>query len=155
MGIFRNQTKQVDAVPMPRDKNPRTGANGDGAISIIGPGMTVVGDLTTEGTIRVEGRVEGSVRAGRIVLIGRDGEVVGDVITHEAVIAGRIQGTVVAENRLELQSTAVIEGEIHARAQHLKLDEGARFNGRVRMLDAGTEEVLAIPASTAVALEPG
>jgi cytoskeletal protein CcmA (bactofilin family) len=140
---------------MTKDKSPRNGGTGDGAISIIGPGMTVVGDLTTDGTVRIEGRVEGSVRAARIVLIGRDGEVVGDVVTNEAVIAGRIQGTVVAENRLELQSTAVIEGEIHARSQQLKLDEGARLNGRVRMLDAGNGEVLAIPASTVAVLEPG
>ena len=37
----------------------------DSVISIIGPGMKVVGDLTTEGTVRVEGFVEGGIQAGK------------------------------------------------------------------------------------------
>lgn len=139
---------------MPRERTARTGTNGECAISIIGPGMQVSGNLITEGTVRIEGRVEGSIRAGASVLIGRSGEVVGDIATQEAVIAGRLQGTLVAEGRLELQVTAVIEGEIHARAQHLQLEEGARFNGRIQMLEEGVEERLAIPASTSPAEDP-
>ena len=53
-------------------------------------------------------------------------------------------GTVVAESRLELQASCDIEGVIHARAQHLHLEEGARFNGQVQMLDA--DGVRALPA---------
>ena len=42
----------------------------DNVISIIGPGMRVVGDCETEGTLRVEGTVEGTVRATKAVVIG-------------------------------------------------------------------------------------
>jgi cytoskeletal protein CcmA (bactofilin family) len=103
-------------------------------MSIIGLGMRITGDLVTEGTVRVEGRIEGTVRAGKAVVIGKEGEVVGDVVTQDAVIGGRVQGTVIAESRLELQATARIEGQISARAQHLVLEEGCRFNGQVQML---------------------
>jgi cytoskeletal protein CcmA (bactofilin family) len=116
---------------MSRDKgNPGPVPANEGVISIIGAGMRVVGNCDTEGTIRVEGTVEGTIRAGKAVVIGKDGRVVGDVYTQDAIIGGAVTGTVVAESRLELQATCVIEGEIHAR--RIKLDEGGRVNGEIR-----------------------
>lgn len=103
------------------------------AISIIGQGMTIVGDCQTDGTMRVEGRVEGTVRAGKSVVVGRSGEVVGDIHTQDAVISGRVSGSIVAESRLELQATCAVEGEI--RSRRILLDEGGRFNGNVQMSD--------------------
>lgn len=101
----------------------------DTVVSIIGPGMRVVGDCETEGTLRIEGVVEGTVRAGKAVVIGKDGVIQGDLITQDAIVGGRVAGTVVAESRLELQATCLIEGEI--RARRIKLDEGGRINGKV------------------------
>ncbi len=103
----------------------------EGVISIIGPGMRVVGDCETEGTLRIEGTVEGTVRAGKAVVVGKDGLVQGDISTQDAVIGGRVTGMVVAESRLELQATCIIEGEI--RARRIKLDEGGKVNGKVQM----------------------
>jgi cytoskeletal protein CcmA (bactofilin family) len=107
------------------------GAPPETVISIIGPGMTVIGECQTDGTIRIEGRVEGVVRAGKAVVVGRDGAVDGDVITQDAVISGRVSGMLVAESRLELQATCRIEGEV--RARRMQLEEGAMLNGRVQM----------------------
>ena len=102
----------------------------DNVISIIGPGMRVVGDCDTDGTLRIEGTVEGTVRAGKAVVIGKDGVVKGDVVTQDAIIGGRVTGSVVAESRLELQATCVVDGEI--RARRIKLDEGGLLNGTVQ-----------------------
>jgi len=102
----------------------------DGVISIIGAGMRVVGDCETEGTLRIEGELKGSVRAGKAVVVGKDGIVLGDILTQDAIVGGKVTGTVVAESRLELQATCVIDGEIHAR--RIKLDEGGRVNGEIR-----------------------
>jgi cytoskeletal protein CcmA (bactofilin family) len=118
---------------------------GEASMSIIGPGMNIVGDLVTEGTVRIEGRIEGTVRAGKSVIIGKGGEVVGDVLTQDAVIGGTVRGTVVAESRLELQSTSEIEGQIRARSAHLMLEEGARFNGQIQMLDGSEAKALPAP----------
>ena len=121
-------------------------AANEASMSLIGPGMRIVGDLITEGTVRVEGRIEGTIRAGKSVVVSKEGEVVGDIQTQDAVIGGRVQGTVIAESRLELQSTGRIDGQISARAQHLILGEGCRFNGHVQML--GDEGQRALPSST-------
>lgn len=100
-------------------------------ISIIGPGMRVEGDCFTEGTLRIEGKVTGTIHAGKAVVVGKDGAVHGDVATQDAVVAGRVTGTLLAASRLEVQATARIEGEVHTR--RLQLDDGAVLNGAVRM----------------------
>ncbi len=103
----------------------------ESVISIIGPGMTIVGDCETDGTIRVEGSVQGSIKAGKAVVIGKQGVVTGDITTQDAVISGRVEGTLVAASRLELQATCRIEGEVHTR--RMQLEEGAVLNGNVHM----------------------
>ena len=105
----------------------------ENAISIIGPGMKIVGNCDTEGTLRIEGSVKGTVRAAKAVVIGKDGVVEGDITTQDAIIGGRVKGSVIADSRLELQATCVIEGEI--RARRIKLDEGGRVNGTVHTGD--------------------
>lgn len=112
----------------------------EGAISLIAPGMKVIGDCETDGTIRIEGRIEGTIRAGKSVVVGRSGEVIGDIFTQDAVISGRVSGNIAAESRLELQSTCDIQGEL--RSRRVQLDEGARFNGQVHMEEAGGSRVI-------------
>ena len=119
---------------MGRDRSGN-GAPMESVISIIGPGMKVVGNCETDGTIRIEGTVEGSVRAGKAVVVGKDGRVKGDITTQDAVISGSVVGTVNAESRLELQATARIDGEI--RARRMQLEEGAILNGTVQMGEGG------------------
>ena len=113
---------------MARDSGP---AAPEMVISIIGPGMTIVGDCETDGTVRVEGSVEGSIKAGKAVVIGKQGVVTGDVKTQDAVISGRVNGSLVAASRLELQATCRIDGEVHTR--RMQLEEGAVLNGKVHM----------------------
>jgi cytoskeletal protein CcmA (bactofilin family) len=111
-----------------RDSNSATP---ESVISLIGPGMTIVGDCETDGTVRVEGSVEGSIRAGKAVVVGKQGVVTGDISTQDAVISGRVEGTLIAASRLELQATCHIEGEVHTR--RMQLEEGAVLNGTVHM----------------------
>jgi cytoskeletal protein CcmA (bactofilin family) len=115
---------------MARDRENNV-ASPESVISIIGPGMTIRGDCETDGTVRVEGSVEGSITAGKAVVIGKQGVVIGDISTQDAVISGRVEGTLVAASRLELQATCHIEGEVHTR--RMQLEEGAVLNGSVQM----------------------
>ena len=103
----------------------------EAVISIIGAGMTVVGNCESDGTIRIEGTVNGSVKAGKAVVIGQQGLVRGDILTQDAVISGRVEGKLVAASRLELQETSHIEGEVHTK--RMQLEEGSVLNGSVHM----------------------
>ncbi len=98
-------------------------------ISIIGPGMQVVGDCVTTGSLRIEGTVQGAVRAGKAVVVGKEGFVDGDIETQDAVISGRVVGTLTIASRLEVHATCRIEGTI--RAHRMQLEEGASIEGQI------------------------
>ncbi|HEX9282789.1 MAG TPA: polymer-forming cytoskeletal protein [Gemmatimonadales bacterium] len=106
-------------------------------LSIIGTGMRVVGDITAEGVVKIEGTVVGTVRAGRQVLVGKGGEVEGDVISREAIIGGEVRGSIRADERVEIQSTSVVHGDIAAK--RLLVQEGGEINGVVRMGEGALE----------------
>jgi len=136
---------------MARDRNAPT-TSPDAVISIIAAGMSVQGDCDSDGTIRIEGRVEGTVRAGKAVVVGQEGYVDGHVITQDAVISGTVTGMVTAESRLEVQATARIDGEVHAR--RMQLEEGAELNGRLSMGERAGQPGTPAPESATDAPPP-
>ena len=101
----------------------------EAVISIIGAGMTIKGDSETNGSIRIEGTIRGSVRAGKSVVVGRDGLVDGSIYTQDAVISGRVSGGIHAVSRLELLATSEVSGEIEA--PRMQVEEGAKVHGQV------------------------
>ena len=112
---------------------PRDGVPG---LSIIGAGMRVVGDISADGVVKIEGSVSGTVRAAKQVLVARGGEVEGDVVSREAIIGGEVRGAIYAEERVELQTTSVVHGDVHTK--RLLIQEGGEINGVLRMgEDAG------------------
>src|SRR5437870_3699410 len=110
----------------------------EAALSIIGTGMRVVGDITADGVVKIEGSVIGTIRAGRQVLVAKGGEVEGDVITREAIIGGEVRGTVVAGERAEIQASSVVHGDITSK--RLLVHEGGEINGVIRMGESITAE---------------
>src|SRR5947207_4302404 len=106
-------------------------------LSIIGTGMRVVGDITAEGVVKIEGTVVGTVRAGRQVLVGKGGEVEGDVISREAIIGGEGRCSIRADERGEIQASCVVHGDIAA--ERLLLQAGGEINGVVRMGETAWE----------------
>ena len=101
----------------------------EAVISVIGAGMVVTGNIETDGAVRIDGSIKGDVRAGKAVVIGKAGHVEGNIFTQDAILSGRVSGSVVAESRLEVQATAVIMGDIQAR--RMQLEEGAGLQGKI------------------------
>jgi cytoskeletal protein CcmA (bactofilin family) len=101
--------------------------------SIVAKDMTIVGDLETEGLIRIEGRVRGTVRAGSQVLIGQGAQLEGDLHTKEAVVGGEVIGSIHATERVELQPTAAVTGNIIT--PRIAVMEGGKVSGEVRIQD--------------------
>ena len=108
---------------------PSAHAPPEAVISIIGAGMSIEGDSETDGSLRVEGTIRGNVKAGKSVVVGRDGLVDGSIYTQDAVIAGRVSGGIYAVSRLELQATSEVSGEIEA--PRMQVEEGAKVQGQI------------------------
>jgi cytoskeletal protein CcmA (bactofilin family) len=111
--------------------NSRPG--GEATLSIISAGTVVSGDIECSGVLKVEGRVNGSVRRARQLMLAKEGAISGDVTASEVVVGGVIDGNVTAAERLELQTTAVVNGDIATKS--IVVMEGARINGGVKMTE--------------------
>jgi len=98
------------------------------AASSIGSGLSIVGKIIGHGSLTIFGRVEGEVRAST-VLIAEGAQMLGDIVAEELTVGGQIKGTIYA-NRVRLNSTGVVEGDIFHRT--LAIEENARFEGMSR-----------------------
>jgi cytoskeletal protein CcmA (bactofilin family) len=112
----------------------RRGASSSAAasgFSLLDANLTVTGDLQTAGSIRIEGRLEGSIHKADTVVIGVGASISGDVHAREVVLGGTLTGNVHATERVELQATAVVTGDVHTVS--VLVQEGGVVNGRVIM----------------------
>ncbi len=105
--------------------------NSDGNLSIVGEGMRITGELEADGIVRIEGKVEGSVRSVGQVLIAESGVVNGDVHTRQAVVGGKVHGGIYAQERVEVQTDSLIDGDIVT--PQIVVQEGGKVNGHIRM----------------------
>ena len=103
--------------------------------TVIGTSIKIEGDLVSNGSITVEGEVVGTLKTEKTLKIGEKAKVVADVKAQEAYVSGQIQGNVLVTDRLELSSTAEVNGDIQAST--LIIAAGAVFNGRSTMTDMG------------------
>lgn len=103
----------------------------DGALSIIASGTFITGDIRADGTLKIEGEVLGNVQAAQQVLLARGSRVKGDVMAREAVIGGVVEGAIRASERVEIQATAVVQGDVTT--QRIVIAEGGLVNGGLVM----------------------
>ena len=128
MAIF--STKEGDGMPANKGRAPAR----DGVLSIIAADLKVVGGLSTDGVVKVDGLVEGNIQAERQVLVSKGGEVKGDIQSKEVIIGGRVEGSIRATGRVEVQSTATVDGDILTK--RILVHEGGEVNGNLRMGDS-------------------
>jgi cytoskeletal protein CcmA (bactofilin family) len=108
--------------------------------SLIAQGTRVHGDIEFGEGLRVDGEVDGAVRAnsdgGSLLVISEGAVVNGGLTADHVIINGTVKGPVVARELLELQPKARIEGEVHYAV--LEMQNGASISGQLRPLGSGT-----------------
>jgi cytoskeletal protein CcmA (bactofilin family) len=120
------------------------------ATSVIAAGAVVSGSISSPGDIQVEGHVIGDVRCATAI-IGKDGDVKGNLTAETATIRGRVLGNVRART-IQLASTGSVEGDLsHA---VLIIEEGGVFEGRSkRAADPLSELALSAPIAAGAATD--
>lgn len=107
---------------------------------IIGPRATFDGHLRCDGSIRLDGTVEGgSIETPGNVLITEGGRVIADITAKTVSVAGAYKGTIMAD-RVELLEGGRMWGVINVRS--FLLDDGAHFHGQLVMQGGEAEEEL-------------
>lgn len=130
-------------------RKPARGASA--GYSVIDDELTISGDIATKGTIRVDGRVEGTVHRADTLIIGAGGTVIGNVEAREVVIGGALHGNLTVTERVEVQATASVRGDIRAAA--VQLLEGGTVHGHIAIspIDA---DAAPVPLERRLALTP-
>lgn len=98
--------------------------------TFISKDVTIKGELTTEGIVRIDGNFEGSITADGLI-IGKTGEIKGDVAAREIMVDGNIEGNINAKEIIEIKPDGKVQGDIQT--FKLIISEGAFFIGRSSM----------------------
>ncbi len=107
--------------------------------TVIGPGAELTGDVIVRAGARIDGHVKGNVSCQGELVIGKDGVVDGEVKAASAILSGRITGKLLVEGRVELSSTARMEGDVVC--SKLVIEEGAFFQGHCQMSSSPSPSV--------------
>ena len=121
-----------------RRPDPTAPSQTGAGYSVLDANLTMRGDIETDGTLRVDGRLEGSIRRADVVVIGTGASVVGDICAREVIVGGTVQGNVAASSRVELQPSAVVTGDIEAGA--IMIHEGGSVQGRLSVNPTAAKE---------------
>lgn len=101
------------------------------AETVVGPSVKIQGDLNSEGNIRIQGQVTGTVNTSESVHISEGAKITADVVAGNAIISGEVQGNLKISANLILQATARVTGDISCSV--LRVEDGAQYTGKCTM----------------------
>ena len=102
-----------------------------GLVGYLYKGSRVTGQLTFQGSARIEGNVDGEIQCHGTLTIGERAEVRAKISGDVIVIRGKVEGNVVAKEKVELVAPARLFGDIDT--PRLVITEGVVFDGDCTM----------------------
>ena len=125
------------------------GQKGEGRIeTIIGKGTNIEGTVSIEGATRIDGNVTGKLVSNDVITVGSTGIVKAEIRAKAIIVGGRVEGNLIASEKVELQAKSELIGDITSRS--LLVEHGAVFHGSSKMKEAGT----GTPPHTASSIAP-
>ncbi len=118
-----------------KDKGFRT----DDILAFLGKGTEFKGILTYDGTVRVDGKIEGEIITAGTLIVGETGQIDAHITAGSVISGGQITGAVTVRKTIRLLATATMDGTL--RTPSLTVEPGARFNGSVDMAKEDGEVV--------------
>jgi len=101
------------------------------ASTVIGTGITIEGEITSDDDVVVAGTVRGKLSAKEGITIEQGAIVEADVVGGSLIVGGSLTGNVTASERVDLQSGARVVGNV--KAGRVTIADGAQFKGNVDM----------------------
>src|SRR5438876_2931758 len=123
-------------------------AGEDEVIAFVGHGVEFKGVITYNGTVRIDGRLEGEIHTEGVLVVGEDAVLSAQITAGTVISRGKITGDIVAAGKVRLQAPAVLNGSV--KAPLLSIEEGVLFNGSLEMAKAEQPEVSRAPAGGSV-----
>ena len=102
--------------------------------AFVGKGVVFKGTITYDGTVRIDGSLEGEIHTDGILLVGEEAVITAKVTAGTIVCKGKITGDIHARDKMKLRAPAVINGGVTT--PMLSMEEGVLFNGTLEMEQA-------------------
>jgi cytoskeletal protein CcmA (bactofilin family) len=130
------------------------------ASATISQGIRIKGEVTGTEDLFVDGYVEGKLNltANCCLTVGPNGNVKADLVAREIIVRGKVEGKVIARDKLQIGSTGEINGEVET--GRLAIEDGATLRGKVEAgklemsKPAETKTIAAAAATSAVNSSP-
>ena len=106
--------------------------------AFVGKGVAFKGTISYNGTVRIDGSLDGEIHTDGVLLVGEEAVITAKVTAGTIVCKGKITGDVVAKEKIKLRAPAIVNGGI--KTPMLSIEEGVLFNGTLEMTQ-GIREV--------------
>lgn len=108
------------------------------SINLLGAGTVVKGNITSNGDIRIDGTLIGSIQSKGKVVVGPTGIVEGEIVCQNADLSGNVKAQVNVTELMTLKSTSRLVGDV--KTSKLAIEPGAMFTGSCKMEAVGMKE---------------
>lgn len=106
--------------------------SGDREVSaFVGAGVEFKGIIRYNGTVRIDGKVEGEIHTDGVLLVGKDAVITAKISASSVISRGKITGDIFATEKVKLLTPAALTGSV--KAPLLSMEEGVLFNGTMEM----------------------
>ena len=100
--------------------------------SILGPKLTIDGDIHVDGDLLIYGEVNGNIECKGMVNSAKGSNVKGDIHAKSASVNGKVAGDLFVDNKVHLGKGSHLDGNLQASI--ITIEEGARFDGMCNMV---------------------
>ena len=107
---------------------------GDEVIAFVGKGVEFKGVITYNGTVRIDGRLDGEIHTAGVLMVGQEAVITAKVTAGTVISRGHITGDIESVGRVRLLAPAVLNGSV--KTPLLSMEEGVLFNGNLEMAKA-------------------
>jgi cytoskeletal protein CcmA (bactofilin family) len=111
----------------------RSQEQGSENLTLLGQGTDFKGVVSCDGTVRINGRVEGEISITGTLIVGEHAVIEGIISAGVLMNSGKIKGTVTAFEKIQILKPGVLIGDI--RTPLIAIEEGSHFQGVCDMGD--------------------
>jgi len=121
------------------------GVGEEASETVLSSDVSFKGSIKFKNSLRIDGKFEGDISSKGTLFIGRTGEIKAEIKVGTAIIEGMVNGNIVAEEKVELKSTAHLFGDV--KAARIAIAEGVTFVGKCNVNPSNEKPELDLSAS--------
>lgn len=138
MSLFGKSNKGGNSEPSPRSAQPERSSS-SAPKTTIAKSTKIVGDVTSNDMLIIEGELQGTLLVKNHVVVGKSGKVEANMKVQSLQVYGSVIGDVVARDRVSIELSGAIDGNVSA--GKLAISEGAIFRGNIDMSDGSNKKL--------------